>query len=117
MPIGLRNFVNSKNKNSASTTRYIDNFCQHFTILEVIETNKHVLFYVYRDKFAVCTSSRSVFEMNDDGFVVLSNTYFVFKTRFAIILCIKTIPCDGLIFQAFEDDNFMFQLNWKVEKL
>lgn len=52
-------------------------------------------------------SNISGFRMNGEGFVVLESRFYQMKSKSSILLSIKTISTDGLIFLAFKDNTFM----------
>lgn len=52
-------------------------------------------------------SSISGFRMNGEGFVVLESRFYQMKSKSSILLSIKTISTDGLIFLAFKDKTFL----------
>lgn len=45
--------------------------------------------------------------MNGEGFVVLESRFYQMKSKSSILLSIKTISTDGLIFLAFKDNTFL----------
>lgn len=45
--------------------------------------------------------------MNGEGFVVLESRFYQMNPKSSILLTIKTISTNGLLFLAFKDNTFM----------